>query len=107
MDDSSHQHNVEPMEFVPEFGSDIGSDFARPAKPARQSPRQIVPKSIVQKMVDRPVTTAAIFVLLGAFAAEGLALLFARAQARNALESSALRNLRLAQRLDPHRDPLV
>jgi hypothetical protein len=66
-----------------------------------------MPKSITEKMVERPVTTAAIFILLGALAAEGLALLFARAQARNALEKAALRNLRLAQSLDPRGDPLA
>lgn len=99
MDEIPHRHDVEH--------TGLGSHIAKSPRAVRQPPRQIVRKSIVQKMVDRPVTTAAIFVLLGAFAAEGLALLFTRAQARNALENSALRNLRLAQRLDSHRDPLI
>jgi hypothetical protein len=104
MDEGSH-HTSEPTHASEHTG--LGSHIATSPRTVRRPQRQIVPQSIVQKMVDRPVTTAAIFVLLGAFAAEGLALLFARAQARNALENSALRNLRLAQQLDPHRDPLA
>jgi hypothetical protein len=98
MDDSTHQHIVEHR--------GLKSNVVAP-RTVRTPPRQIVPQSIVQRMVDRPVTTAAIFVLLGAFAAEGIALLFARAHARTALEKSAIRNLRLAQELDPHGDPLI
>ena len=97
MDDSSHQHIVEPTL--------LDAGIERPRRPVRLPARQLVPSSIVQKMVERPVTTAAIFVLLGAFAAEGLALLFARAQTRDVLQRSAIRNLQLAQELDPHRDP--
>ena len=96
MDDRSHQPIVAPALF------DAGAD--RPRRPVRPPARQIVPASIVQKMVERPVTTAAIFVLLGAFAAEGLALLFARAQTHDVRQRSAMRNLQLD--LDLHRDPL-
>jgi hypothetical protein len=98
MDDSPNQHIVEDIS--------PDSDSAVPAR-VQTPARRLVPQSFVQKMVERPVTTAAIFVLLGAFLAEGAALFFARAQARNALEKSALRNLRLAQRLDPRGDPLA
>ncbi len=98
MDDSSHPHSLEPAR--------LDSSVAIARRPVRPPARQLVPPSIVQKMVERPVTTAVIFTLLGAFAAEGLALLFARAQARDVLQRSALRNLQLAQELDTHHDPL-
>ena len=98
MDEGSDQHIVEPTL--------LDAGIERPRRPIRPPARQIVPSSIVQKMVERPVTTAAIFVLLGAFAAEGLALLFARARTRDVLQRSAIRNLQLAQDLGSHRDPL-
>jgi hypothetical protein len=101
MDDISHQHIADPVG----GGSDIAVPEAVAPKPARPRDRPLMPKSITDKMVERPVTTAVIFILFGAFVAEGVALLVARGQARNALRRSAYRNLRLADELDPHRDP--
>lgn len=101
MDDGSRQPAVEP----PLHHVDGGGDAFAPAHRAPDT--RPASQTIAQKLAERPVTTAAICILLGAFAAESIALLFARARARNALERSALRNLRLAQGLDPRGDPLI
>ncbi|MBI1361954.1 MAG: hypothetical protein GC155_16885 [Alphaproteobacteria bacterium] len=60
---------------------------------------------IGERLARRPVTTAAVAALAGAFAAEAIALFFTRMLARMALRQSARANLRLARDLDPDPGP--
>jgi hypothetical protein len=77
----------------------------RAVKAIRPNPPTLK-QTVAGKLAQRPATTAAIAVLLGALAAEALALFFARDRTRTALRRSARANLRLTHDLDPDADLL-
>ncbi len=67
---------------------------------------QTLKSAIGDRLARRPVTTAAIAMLVGAVVAEAVALFVTKGLARMALRRSARANLRLARDLDPDPDRL-
>lgn len=79
-----------------------GEPAIRPPRP----PAPTLKHAIAAQLAQRPATTAAIAVLVGALAAEALALVFAKDRTRTALRRSARANMRLTHDLDPDADLL-
>lgn len=76
--------------------------LGEPALAPSQTERE-ASQTLAQKLAQRPVTTAVICVLAGAFVAEGIALLFAKARERRALRSTRVGDSRWARAFDFHR----
>lgn len=88
--DDPHRHTVIPIS---------------PDHPPREIAPFRKPRPLTDKLAEEPLITAAVFVLLGAIAANMWAHRFGRTRSR--LEQEALRNLNAAQRLDPFGEPLL
>jgi hypothetical protein len=58
------------------------------AYPAPRKPELLASQTLAQKLASRPVTTAVVCVLAGAFVAEGIALLFGKARERRAVREN-------------------